>query len=223
MEISYWQSRWQKNNTGWHMDVVYPPLPKLWSRLSIKTGEHVLVPLCGKSLDLHWLVEQGMQVTGVEASPKALREVRQQYREPFSQDSSHGFTVYRSEHMELWQGDFLKVPVSEIPTPDLVYDKAAIVALPPDMRNSYVRKLLELCGPETQLLIQAFEYNQQEMSGPAFSVEESELERHLGDRFALHLMHEQSKLEELSKFQQRGLSSYLTEKVYHLTPLHGDS
>lgn len=199
------------------MEQVYPPLPDLWARLSIKSDARVLVPLCGKSLDLRWLTDRGHHVTGVEVSEKALRKVMQNHPQSFSKDSSHGFTIYRSESLELWQGDFLKLPVQKIQHPDVIYDKASIVALPPKMRQSYAWKVLQLCDNQTEIIVQTFEYNQDEMSGPPFSVDKEELNRHFGHRFELTLMHEQSKLEELSKFQQRGLSSYLSEKVYHLT------
>lgn len=222
MEISYWQSRWRKDNTGWHMDNVYPPLANIWSQLSIKSSAKVFVPLCGKSLDLRWLVERGHQVTGVDVSQKALEDVINYTNQSFTKDSSHGFTIYRSESLELWQGDFLKLPVKKIPQPDVIYDKASIVALPPEMRGSYAQKILSLCGKHTHIILQTFEYDQSEMNGPPFSVDENELKHHFGHDFEFTLMHEQSKLEELSKFQQRGLSSYLTEKVYHLTPFDRD-
>lgn len=222
MEISYWKSRWQKNNTGWHMDVVYPPLPEIWPQLSLSSGARVFVPLCGKSLDIKWLTEHGHQVIGVDVSGKALRELMNQYDEQFSQDASHGFPIYRSESLELWEGDFLKLPTSKIPPLDIIYDKASIVALPKKMRNIYAQKVLELCGKDCQILIQTFEYNQEEMTGPPFSVDEEELKQLYSPRFELQMLHEQSKFEELSKFQQRGLSSYLNEKVYQLKPSQRD-
>ncbi|PAU95144.1 hypothetical protein CK503_02795 [Aliifodinibius salipaludis] len=218
MEISYWQSRWRKGNTGWHMDTVYPPLPTLWSRLGIKSDARVLVPLCGKSLDLLWLAKHSETVTGVDVSPKALHQVMQQHNEPFVQDSSHGFTIYRSDSLELWEGDFVKLPVTQIPPQDLIYDKASIIALPPEQRPHHAKKIIDLCNTDTQILIQTFEYNQSEMNGPPFSVDEQELQKLFGNQFELVCMREQSKLEELQQFKRRGLSSYLTEKIFHLTP-----
>lgn len=219
MELSYWQSRWQKDNTGWHMDVVYPQLPKLWPGLSLKNKARVFVPLCGKSLDIKWLAEQGNHVIGMDVSRKALHELMDIFPQSFSEDSSHGFTIYRSESVELWEGDFLKLPAEKIPDPDVIYDKASIIALPPEMRKRYAQKLLEFCGKQTRILLQTFVYNQSEMSGPPFSVDEKEIEQLFGHRFKSILLHEESKLEELSKFERRGLSSYLIEKVYLLKPL----
>lgn len=222
MEISYWQSRWHKNNIGWHMDTVYPQLPEIWPQLSVKSDARVLVPLSGKSLDMKWLAEQGHAVIGVEVSGKALREFRDLYDQPFTEDSSHNFTIYRSDSITLWEGDFLKLPATEIPALDIIYDKASIVALPKEMRVRYAQKVLELCGSSTKILLQTFEYNQDEMTGPPFSVDEQEIEQLWGHRFEINLLFEQSKLEELNKFQRRGLSSYLTEKIYHLKPRHSD-
>jgi thiopurine S-methyltransferase len=218
MEISYWQSRWRKGNTGWHIDTVYPPLIHLWSRLGLNADARVIVPLCGKSLDLLWLSDHCDTVTGVEVSPKALSQVMQQHNEPFIKDSNHGFTIYRSDSLVLWEGDFAKLPAGEIPAQDLIYDKASIVALPAEKRPYHAEKIIELSSCYTQLLIQTFEYNQSEMTGPPFSVDEEELKKLFGHRFKLTCLYEQSKLEELQKFKQRGLSSYLTEKVFLLTP-----
>ncbi|WP_445664273.1 hypothetical protein [Fodinibius sp. AD559] len=220
MEISYWQSRWRKGNTSWHMDTVYPPLPNLWSRLGIKSDAQVLVPLCGKSLDLLWLADHCHSVTGVEISPKALHHVMQQHKESFVQDSSYGFTIYRSDSLVLWEGDFAKLPADQIPPQNLIYDKASIIALPVEKRQPHAEKMIELCNTGTQILIQTFEYNQSEMNGPPFSVDEQELKKLFGHQFKLTCVHEQSKLKELQQFKRRGLSSYLTEKVFHLKPLN---
>lgn len=220
MELSYWQSRWQKGNTGWHMDTVYPLLPQLWDHLGMSSNAQVLVPLCGKSLDLLWLTEHCDTVTGVDISPKALQHVMRQHHESFNKDTSHGFTIYRSDSLVLWEGDFTKLPADQIPAQDLIYDKASIIALPPKKRQNHAKKMIELCNHNTQILIQTFEYDQSEMSGPPFSVEEQELERLFKHQFKLKCLHEQSKLEDLQKFKQRGLSSYLIEKVFHLKPLN---
>ncbi len=62
MNISYWKNRWEKGNTGWHMDHVYSLLPKLWPQFNLPANAKVLVPLCGKSLDLLWLLQKNFHV-----------------------------------------------------------------------------------------------------------------------------------------------------------------
>lgn len=218
MELSYWQSRWQNDKTGWHMDVVYPLLKQYWQHLQLPEGANVLVPLCGKSKDLHWLADHHFHVIGVDVSQKALQSVMDKRSEAFSKSTSHGLTRYRSEAMELWEGDFLKVPAAEIPPLHAIYDKAALIALPPQQRKAYADKVLELCSPSTQIFLQTFEYEQAEMNGPPFSVHQKEVNELFGKHFKIDLLHEQSKFEELQGFHKRGLTSYLLEKVYLLRP-----
>lgn len=218
MEISYWMSRWEKGKTGWHREEVYPRLPEFWPRLRLTGNARVLVPLCGKSHDLDWLAAQGFAVVGVEASKKALTQVMERFSTPFIRTESHGYTVFKSAFMELWQGNFMNFPKAAVPSVDAIYDKASMVALPGSMRKKYRTKILDLCNAHTQILLQSFEYEQQEMVGPPFSLPEQEVKNLFGRHFNIILLHEESKLKEVKKFRQRGLSTYFIEKVYHMVP-----
>ncbi|MBN2730806.1 MAG: hypothetical protein JXR26_00120, partial [Balneolaceae bacterium] len=120
--------------------------------------------------------------------------------------------------MELWQGDVFKLQKRWLPAIDAIYDKAALIALPPEMRKVYAITLKSLLQPHTQIFINCFEYNQNEMPGPPFAVFRDELESLLGDQFNIKLLHTQSLFDELIKFQRRGLHSYLKEKIYRLSP-----
>ena len=62
MEPDFWHQRWQQNQIGFHQSEVNPYLRKYWQALAIAAPARILVPLCGKSLDLLWLAEQGYQV-----------------------------------------------------------------------------------------------------------------------------------------------------------------
>lgn len=216
MEISYWQSRWKKEKTGWHMETVYPQLPKLWPQLNINKNAEVFVPLCGKSKDLDWLADQGCHVTGIDVSEKAIKSLIDNFSAEFEKEYRHGFTIYQSDKIELWNGDFFKFPAEDYSAPDLIYDKAAMIALPPDMRPAYAQKLLQISGHQTKIFLQTFEYDQNEMNGPPFSVPEKEIRKYFGEHFSLTLLHKESKFDDLAKFQRRGLSSFLDEKIFLL-------
>ncbi|SMO33975.1 thiopurine S-methyltransferase [Fodinibius sediminis] len=198
------------------MTEVYAPLTRYWSRLQLPKQARVLVPLCGKAHDLDWLADQGYHVIGAEAAQRPLMEVMERSNASFVRTESHGFTVYRSESMELWHGNFLKLPIPPTAPIDAIYDKTSIVALPPAMREQHARKLLSLSQRHTQMLLQSFEYVQEEMNGPPFSVPEQEIATLFGADFKYTLLHEESKIEQLERFRRRGLSSHFLEKVYHL-------
>lgn len=218
MEISYWKARWNKGKTGWHMEDVYPNLPTYWPELQLEKETTVLVPLCGKSLDLLWLRNFGHGVIGVDVSHKAAELFFWENGIDYHTSNKASFTIYQSDKLSIWCGDFLKLRPEYLPEIGAVYDKAALIALPEEQRKSYAEQVINLCDGDTQMLLNTFEYEQDEMNGPPFSVFRKELEELYGKRFTIRLLHEESIFEDLARFQQRGLTSYLIEKVYHLHP-----
>ncbi|MDX1638772.1 MAG: thiopurine S-methyltransferase [Balneolaceae bacterium] len=216
MELSYWRSRWQNNKTGWHLDQVYPPLKSNWQRLSVSRGGRALVPLCGMSHDLRWLAEQGVQVTGVEISELAIRRFFEEAGREYQTRPAGSFTIYESGNIKLWQGDFLSLEPEMLPAFNLIYDRAALVALPRSQRKRYAGLIREISTETTEMLLSSFEYPQEEMNGPPFAVWEDEIHAYYGQRFHIELVSEESMLEHVPKFRQRGLSSHFTEKVYLL-------
>lgn len=221
MEISYWKSRWKNNKIGWHMEEVYPLLPEYWPLLKASMGARVLVPLCGKSLDMRWLTDRGYQVIGVEVAEEAIQEFIGDYPERFSERTQYDFKIFESGNISLWLGDFLKLP-AEGPGPfDIIYDKAALVAFPAEKRKIYADKINELSHQNTRMLLQAFEYKQDEMTGPPFAVFRDEIHKLYGGRFSIKELHRTSRFNDLIKFQRRGLQSYLDEVLYLLEAKSG--
>jgi len=214
MELSYWESRWNKNKTGFHMAGGYPGLKTHWNHLGLPDEPSVLVPLCGKTEDMSWMAEKGAQVTGVEISEKAVREFFEEQKIEFETTRYAGFTIFHAERIELWQGDFMKFPAGKKREFDLIYDKAALVALPPAMRKAYAARLLELAGNKTTLLLHHFVYPQHQMPGPPFSVEPKEITTLFPDAIEISLLEENSiPAEQFPPFKLRGLVSPLTERL----------
>ncbi|MFU8812973.1 MAG: thiopurine S-methyltransferase [Balneolaceae bacterium] len=217
MELSYWRSRWNQGKIGFHSPEVYEGLRQALEQLPAQKNRHVLVPLCGKSIDMVWLAEQGHRVTGVELSEKAVQQFFEEQGLPAERSTRGRFTLYRSGSITLWCGDFFSFPQSEGPF-DWIYDKASLVALPPDMRSRYAEKLKTLRSKETVLLLHHFIYPQEQMPGPPFSVENDELSRLFGKQWHFEEMY--SRVIEPSsfpKFQARGLKDPIYEHFYKLS------
>lgn len=220
MELSYWESRWNKNNIGFHMQGGYPALRKHWSTLRLPKNPHVIVPLCGKSEDMIFLEQQGARVTGIEISEKAIREFFREHNREAKISKYSSFTIFRSGSIELWQGDFLKFPNRQTLNEPvhLVYDKAALVALPKSNRSSYADKVCSLLQPATSILLHHFIYPQQEMNGPPFSVTPEEIKGIFTDKFTIRVLEESIiPPEHFPPFQRRGLKSPITERLIHLS------
>jgi len=218
MELSYWQSRWKKDKTGFHMPGGYPGLQKHWHLLHLPSKPRILVPLCGKSADMLFLEEQGADVTGVEISEKAVRSFFSENRRDFDTASYADFTIFSSGRIQIWMGDFMKYPHAKADF-DLIYDKAALVALPPGKRILYAGKLLNLTRLGTQILLHHFIYPQEEMPGPPFSVGIDEVNGYFKEHFSFVLLDEnQIPSGQFVPFRRRGLKSPITERFILLKP-----
>lgn len=214
MDHSFWHQTWNKPQRGFHLDQVNPLLQRFLPPLS--PDARILVPLCGKSLDLTWLENKGFMVEGVELSEVAAQEFWQE-RKVSPQASVEGaFNCTRSGHLRFWQGDLFDLETSQLGPVDLIYDRAALVAWPEEMRARYLRKLTDLAPEGTQWLLICLDYPQKEMSGPPFSITPRVLKELVAPYWQPVLLHTQDILPEEPHFQGRGLS-YLLETVWLLT------
>lgn len=196
----------------------YPPLDRHLEKLSFTTHPTVLAPLCGKSRDLMTLTRHFSHVIGVEISEKAIREFLEENSLSATESSFAEFKIFKTEQITLWCGDFIKLPSQKIPVIDLIYDKAALVALPAEKRPAYAEKLRSLCSDHTLILLHHFVYNQSEMPGPPFSVSEQELDNYFGKEFKTEILEEKNlDLNKFEKFQYRGLKSGLHERFILFT------
>ncbi|CUS34545.1 Thiopurine S-methyltransferase [Candidatus Nitrospira nitrosa] len=184
MDAIFWHNRWQTNQTGWHERAVNPLLTTHFPSLHIPHAGRVFVPLCGKSLDLGWLLSQGYAVAGAELSELAVTQLFTELRmEPaISEVGKH--KLFHGEKIDIFVGDLFDLSRETLGPVDAVYDRAALVALPDTMRVQYTAYLKSLTALASQLVI-GYEYDQTIVPGPPFSVTPDELHRHYGDSYAL--------------------------------------
>ena len=178
MDSSFWIESWREGRTGFHQLKVHRSLDKFWPALP--AGSSVLVPLCGKSLDLLWLEQKGLEVTGIELAEQAVDEFCHENGLAFSVSHVDGRRVYRlrDRNIQLVVDDFFSFAETfDGDRFDSLYDRAALVALPAEMRKDYVTACRHLlCARPAGLLI-TLEYEQNLMPGPPFSVPAAEVQR----------------------------------------------
>jgi thiopurine S-methyltransferase len=215
MQPAFWHNRWENDLIGFHQQQVNPYLQQHWPALGIAPGARVLVPLCGKSLDMAWLAAQGHDVLGVELSERAVKDFFSEHeREP--QVSQQGaFTVYRSEGIELWCGDFFALTAGDVRGCTGLYDRAAIIALPPAMRERYVAHLQQLLPSPCKGLLITLDYDQAVTDGPPFAVPDEEVERQFGEHWQLAIAAQDDVLAQSPRFIKAG-ADRLLERVYRL-------
>ncbi len=215
MHEAFWQERWARNQIGFHQEKVNGYLRRHWARLGLAEQAAVLVPLCGKSLDLVWLVEQGHTVIGVELAERAVADFFAE-RDVQPQVSQQGaFKIYQAGKLRILCGDFFALSRDDVAGCQAFYDRAALIALPPEMRERYAAHLQAILPPACQGLLVTLVYDQQRMDGPPFSVEDAEVERCFTPGWVPHELERKDVLSGNPRFVENQLEA-VEEVVFHL-------
>jgi len=187
MDAQFWHDRWQEGRLGFHEGRVNRMLEAHVGVLGLGPGQRVFLPLCGKAVDIPWLLSQGYRVAGAELSEIAVRDLfaGMGVTPDVTETGSH--RRYAADGIEIFAGDIFEITADVLGPVDAVYDRAALVALPGEMRCRYAAHLAGITALAPQLLV-TFEYDQAEMDGPPFSVTGDEVARCHGARFAIEVL-----------------------------------
>lgn len=215
MEAEFWLERWRDGRTHFHQERVTPLLQKYWPQLALPAGSTVLVPLCGKSLDMLWLAQQGHRVLGVELSEVAITQFFSEHQlTPVVHESAQG-RHHVAGNIELICGDIFALEDATLAACAGAYDRAALIALPPAMRARYVAGVYGRLPAQARSLLITLEYDQQKMDGPPFSVAGDEVLRLYAPHSEAVAIDRRDILEKEPKFLERGLTA-LETVVYRL-------
>jgi len=187
MNPDFWHKKWESNEIGFHLAQANPLLVQYFPALQLQPGQRVLVPLCGKSLDIAWLLDQGCQVVGAELSALAIEQLCEQLGVVPEITETEHWRHYQAEGLDLFVGDVFNLTAAAVGPVDAVYDRAALVALPPAMRPHYTRHITTISDHAPQLLI-CFDYDQSLMAGPPFSVDLAEVRQHYGAEYDIRVL-----------------------------------
>lgn len=191
MQHDFWHTRWQNQQIGFHLDAVNPLLATHFQALDLQVGQRVFIPLCGKTLDIHWLLSQGMHVAGAELNQLAVDSLFTELGLTPAISQRGSLRHYSAEHIDIFQGDFFALDKALLGEVDAIYDRAALIALPPEMRNRYSQHLIKLAAGAPQLLI-SFHYDQSLAEGPPFNVSAEEISAHYAPAYDIRLLAEEN-------------------------------
>lgn len=215
MDADFWLERWRQGHTGFHQERVMPLLQKYWSSLALPTGSRILVPLAGKSLDVLWLAGQGHRVLAVELSPLAVQQFFDEngLRAQVS-DSAMG-RCHRAGNIEFLCGDIFDLDAGTLAQCAGFYDRAALIALTPELRQRYARHVYGQLPAHCRGLLLTLEYEQAQMDGPPFAVLESEVRELYAGGWSIDPVDRRNVLDKEPKFAAKGLGR-LETVVYRM-------
>jgi len=198
-----WLGRWREGRIGWHEPGGSAALQRHWP--AQPAGGTVLVPLCGKSDDLKWLADRGQPVVGVELSELAILAFLETHRLAFERRAEGVFEVFRATGaaITLYSGDYFEFDHARC---DALFDRGALVAVPPAERPRYVEHTNALLSPAATRLVVTLEYDQERAPGPPYSVPPGELQGYWPD---LKLVERRNDIANAPpKFRDAGLDAF---------------
>jgi thiopurine S-methyltransferase len=184
VEADFWHTRWENMQIGFHEGDVNRMLAAHIGALGLYPGARIFLPLCGKTRDIAWLLAQGYRVAGAELSGIAVRQLFEELGVT-PEITGHGtLRAYAAPGVTVFAGDIFALTPDLLGPVDAIYDRAALVALPADMRARYTAHLMTLTATAPQLLI-TFEYDPAIMAGPPFSVTAAEVQTHYAPHYRI--------------------------------------
>ncbi|MBL8439033.1 MAG: thiopurine S-methyltransferase [Zoogloeaceae bacterium] len=184
MDADFWHHKWANNEIGFHESAVNPFLVRHVGALGLAPGSRMFLPLCGKTLDIHWLLSQDYRVVGAELSRVAVLQLFDELGVEPEIAVAGPLERFSALNLDVFVGDIFDVSRDRLGPVDAVYDRAALVALPPEMRGRYAAHLMAITDQAPQLLI-CFEYDQALMAGPPFALLEDEVALHYGKAYTV--------------------------------------
>lgn len=207
MDAEFWRKRWREGQIGFHQSSVTPLLEEFWDRLALPVGSRVFVPLAGKTLDMPWLAGRGYRVLGVELSELAVRQFfDEQGAAPTRRESKYGIH-YTAGAIELICGDAFGLDREALHGCKGVYDRAALIALPPELRRRYVEKVYANLPAGCRGLLVTLEYPQPQKAGPPFAVHEDEVRALYGKEWSVDMLDRRGILDSQPGFRTEGVTA----------------
>lgn len=171
----FWSTRWRAGQIGFHREEPNEHLVAEFDRVFTTRGR-VLLPLCGKSVDLSWLGHHFEEVVGIEFVPQAAHdfaaESGRDHRHGRWDDGPPSVTV---DNVHIVIDDFFACGPDLLGRFDAAYDRAALIAIPPSKRAAYVAHLASFLTSGGRALILTLDYPPALRQGPPFAISDDDM------------------------------------------------
>ena len=213
--MANWLEFWENNEINWHSDVVTQELEEHLGLLKLEPGDTVFVPLCGKSLDMIYMLNQGFSVIGVELSEIGIKQFFHENGLNFTISQVGEFNLYSAKNIEIYCGDVFSLNSKHLCDVKAVFDRKSLIALDRNLRQKYVKHLNDIISLGVRILLITLNYPQHQMSGPPFSVDKSEVESLFSMTFKYQELKAFQDIENRSKLVRAGID-YIENAAYCL-------
>ena len=191
MEHEFWHNKWKANEIGFHEDETNAFLIGNLQSLALNPGTTILVPLCGKTLDIAYLLSSGHKVVAAELNESAVIQLFENMKVSPDVSDMGNLKQYQAQNLSVFVGDIFEVTEELVGSVDAIYDRAALIALPDAMRRRYAQHLMAITHKAPQLLV-AIEYDQTQHNGPPFAIGEDLVRELYAEDYTCELLERQA-------------------------------
>ena len=213
--MANWLEFWENSEINWHSDAVTQELEEYLEWLKLEPGDKVFFPLCGKSLDMIYILNQGFSIIGVELSEIGIKQFFHENGLEFTISQVGEFDLYSGINIEIYCGDFFSLTSKHLCDVKAVFDRKSLIALDRNLRQKYVKHLNDIMSLGVRMLLITLHYPQHQMSGPPFSVDKSEVESLFSMTFKYQELKAFQDIENRSKLVRAGID-YIDNAAYCL-------
>ena len=183
MQPEFWFKSWQSGGTktSFHRSDVHPFI-QIYTPDYLLRGQRILVPLCGKDNALMWYRDRAAHVIGIELSSIAIEQFFHEHSLAYIKTDDGR---YEADKITIFNRNIFDIKPIEVGKIDLVYDRAALVALPQDLRQRYRHKIDDFMHIGSKCLLITLEFSPYLGATPPFSITPEEVQRYYGDRYTI--------------------------------------
>lgn len=215
MSNKIWKSMWKHNQFQFHQPIINPLLQQYLPQLQLSANDDILVPLCGKSLDMDLLIDSGYHVIGIELSKIAIQAYFDARNIKPQHEKKGQFIRWWHNDIEIWCGDIFNLTDNDISHVKTLYDCASLTALPSESRPHYVQHFYEKLSKQSQILLITTESADEHQLESA-SMIDSEVQSLYENYYQIELLHGQSSLKQDPEHPGAAIMP-MDEKVYLFT------
>ena len=216
MKPDYWIDRWKDGNIRFHDADPHRFLIEYFPHLNTRIDDSILVPLCGKSVDMTWIMSQSRNVVGVELSEIAIESFVEENNLIHTKSVGGEFAAYQGDRFKIFNGDLFHMSETDVCGIKAVYDRGSFVALPSGgLRERYADWMALNLSTGCKVLLVTFNFDQEEMAGPPFTANRKTIHQLFEKDFSITMLKSELVVNIKPHCKERGLKT-LREDVYLL-------
>jgi len=191
--VEYWDTKWKNNQSWWHLNGPNASLVNHFSHITkCKNPARILVPLCGKAVDMKWMYDLGHSVVGIEGIAEPIIQFFTEQKLEYHKEVIGTSPCYSTEdgRLKIIHSDLFSIDPELCGKFDAVWDRGSLVAIYQEDREKYAELIKKILAEDFSYLVATMVYDQSQFPGPPRSVPVEEIKTLFGDKCDIQVLEE---------------------------------